>query len=402
MTTYRIADEIVEKNSPDWQAALSECYRTKVRPQCMCRHPGIPMYVIFHEQQYYVKRMPNMGQEHSPSCGSYEPPAELSGLGEVLGTAIVESNESPFTQLKLDFTLNKRSPRTIPEGISNAHDSAHTDGKKLSLRALLHYLWEQAGFHRWSPAMRGKRHWSVIRHHLLCAMQDKESKGIRLSEVLYIPEQFVLHEKSAIASRRANTIASALQTSTHTKARKLAILIAEVKDIVPARYGYKLIAKNLPDYPFGIAYDLQRRISRRFSSELSLWDSVDDAHLIAIATFSVNQADVANIDEIALMATTDAWLPFESLHEKLVIDRLVQYERRFFKGLRYNLHDDRPLATAVLVDTNPPTTMYLRDASDNPQQQELFDSLIADSKFPAWIWSPHHEDMPALPTTKSL
>ena len=37
---------------------------------------------------YIVKRMPDTGSHHAPDCPSYEPPAEFSGLGQVLGSAI--------------------------------------------------------------------------------------------------------------------------------------------------------------------------------------------------------------------------------------------------------------------------------------------------------------------------
>jgi len=46
------------------------------------------MYIAKVGNRYIVKRMPDTGQLHSPDCDSYEPPAELSGLGEVLGSAI--------------------------------------------------------------------------------------------------------------------------------------------------------------------------------------------------------------------------------------------------------------------------------------------------------------------------
>jgi hypothetical protein len=53
--------------------------------------------------------MPNTGYLHAPSCDSYEPPPELSGLGDVLGSAIKENTDDGLTVLKFDFSMS-RSP----------------------------------------------------------------------------------------------------------------------------------------------------------------------------------------------------------------------------------------------------------------------------------------------------
>ena len=51
--------------------------------------------------KYVMKRMPNSGSTHRPDCAAYEPPAELSGLGEILGTAIQENIKEGTTTLNL-------------------------------------------------------------------------------------------------------------------------------------------------------------------------------------------------------------------------------------------------------------------------------------------------------------
>src|SRR3546814_10240269 len=52
--------------------------------------------------------MPNTGSDHNPGCDRYEPPAELSGLGEVMGAAIHEDPDQNVTALKLAFSLSKQ------------------------------------------------------------------------------------------------------------------------------------------------------------------------------------------------------------------------------------------------------------------------------------------------------
>ena len=60
----------------------------------------------------------------------------------------------------------------------------------MSLRAVMHYLFERAGFNRWTPAMEGKRTQAVLHRYLLEAARGIETKGVQLSDRLYVPEPF--------------------------------------------------------------------------------------------------------------------------------------------------------------------------------------------------------------------
>lgn len=79
MSSYRIDDEIVRQDDPSLQALLASVHVEKKRPICLCRSPGMEMYVSKLDGKYIVKRMPNTGGEHAATCDSYEPPPELSG-----------------------------------------------------------------------------------------------------------------------------------------------------------------------------------------------------------------------------------------------------------------------------------------------------------------------------------
>lgn len=396
MTTYRFGDEIVDKESEMFNSALAAIYKSKDRPVCLCRSPGVEMYVVHIADKFFIKRMPNTGGDHEASCGSYEPPAELSGLGEVMGSAIVESADLGTTSLKLDFSLKKIAGKTAPEQGDGQADSVRTDGNKLTLRGLLHYLWEEAGFQRWSPSMTNKRNWGVVRKYLLQAAEHKSTKSASLTDILYIPEPFVLERKDAIAQARTAQMMRVAQTAGQTGPRKLMLLIGEVKSISPSRYGHKLVIKHLPDFAFMLNEDLHKRLNKRFETDLSLWDSIEGVHLVTIATFGVNKAGVATIEELALMVTTENWIPFENRSDKTLLDTLTQGGRRFLKGMRYNLAANRPLATAVLIDTPSPTALYIHQ-SGGDDYDEALDELIGGSKMESWVWHPEQGEMPSLP-----
>ena len=203
MSTYQIAGRVIHEEDTRLPEILAAVHGQKQRALCLCAEPNPEMYIAKCAGKYLLKRMPNTGSAHDPSCESFDPPAELSGLGEVL-PAIQENVEEGTTALRLGFSLTKLSGRSAPVPSGQMPETAKTSGSKLGLRSTLHYLWEQAGFSRWNPLMAGKRNWYVIRKYLSQAAENKLAKGSPLKELLYIPEPFFLEQKEEISRRRIN------------------------------------------------------------------------------------------------------------------------------------------------------------------------------------------------------
>ena len=289
---------------------------------------------------YIVKRMPDTGSHHAPDCPSYEPPAEFSGLGQVLGSAITEDPATGETTLKLDFPLTKMPGRSTMPPAGGESDSVASDGTKLSLRGLLHYLWDQAELTRWHPGFAGKRTWATVRRHLLQAAEHKLARGDALRARLYVPEPFSVDERDAINARRLAQWQHAVAAP--GKPQHLMLLIGEVKEIVPARYGFKAVVKHMPDQAFAIDEQLYRRLGRRFEPELALWGASDDIHMVMIATFGVSSAGVPAIHELCLMPVTRQWLPVEDGFEKQLLDRLVGENRSLREGPALQPRPGRP------------------------------------------------------------
>lgn len=395
MATYLINGRRVGADDPNFAALLLSAHGKKPRPACVCRDPGIEMYVAKVAGKAVIKRMPDTGGDHSPNCDSYEPPAELSGLGEVNGTAIQENPDIGVTALKFDFSLTKGASRQAPIPSGAESDSVKTDGNKLTLRSTLHYLWVEAEFNKWSPAMAGKRNWGVIRRYLLQAAENKVAKGNGLSEILYIPETFILDKKDEIAQRR---IAQTMKIATSQKGtRKLMLAIGEVKEVGTARYGYKIVMKHLPDFSFMLTDELHKKLLKRFGPEMELTSEEGQTHLIAIATFGIGGTGIASIEEIALMPTTENWIPFEHMYDKTLLDMLTEGKRRFVKGMRYNMASNRPLACVVLSDLQKPLAMYIVPPGASEEYNTALDALIAESKLDSWVWRVEDGSMPAIP-----
>ena len=348
---YEIGGRRFEVGSRGFAEAIAEAHASHRRPRCMCLVDGVEMYVARlagSDRGYIVKRMPDTGSHHAPDCPSYEPPAEFSGLGQVLGSAITEDPATGETTLRLDFPLAKMPGRSTMPPAGGESDSVSSSGTKLSLHGLLHYLWDQSELTRWHPGFVGKRTWATVRKHLLQAAEHKLARGDALRARLYVPEPFDIDKRDAINARRLTQWQHAVAVP--GKAQHLMLLIGEVKEIVPARYGFKAIVKHMPDQAFSIDEQLYRRLGRRFEPELALWGASDDIHMVMIATFGVSSAGVPAINELCLMPVTRQWLPVEDGFEKQLLDRLVGENRSFVKGLHYNLGRDNGIASAVLTD----------------------------------------------------
>lgn len=328
MSDYRVGTSTVRSDDPTLNQLLCKAYEGKDRPLCLCTATGVPMYIAkIGPDRFLVKRMPNSGGLHSPECDSYEPPPELSGLGQVMGSAIVENPEDATATLKFAFSMSKAGKRAIPAATGVEHDSVKTDGSKLTLRGTLHYLWEQAGFNRWAPGMRGKRNWFVLRKFLLQQAEGKFAKGTELSQVLYIPESFRPESKDEIAQRRLAQVMPIAASAGGV--RRLMLMVAEVKEFAPSRYGHKLIAKHVPDFHFMISDDLYKRLVKRFELELGLVDAVPGSHLIVISTFGIGSTGIASLEEVALMCVNDNWIPFETLYDQMLLGALVEQNRHY-------------------------------------------------------------------------
>ncbi|MCV9937344.1 DUF1173 domain-containing protein [Boseaceae bacterium BT-24-1] len=397
MRRFEIAGRIRTEDDPAVPAAIAAAYRDRMRPLCLCREPGIPMYVAAVGEQFVVKRMPLSGGQHDPTCDSYEPPVDLSGLGPLMGSAIRLDPASGMAALRLEFSLTRTGSRAAPTPGATESTSVKSEARRLSLRGLLHLLWNEAGLTKWTSAWAGKRHWWNVRYHLIEAARTMLVKGAPLSEVLLIPEPFRAANKDAIEQRRAAAL-SAVQPQ-KTGPRKLMVLVGGVKEFQPARGGHRLIVKHLPGFPFLLDDRSWVRVRARFEAELALWAANDASHLITVATFGLNAAGLAIVEEIALMVVAQNWIPYESAQELRLVEVLAKTREQSIKGLRYASPADQPIVAALLMQHRPrPLALFVVPASaDDAYEAALEEMIAARPEMDSWIWHVSQGEMPALP-----
>jgi hypothetical protein len=395
---FHIGNGIYEEGTDDLLERLTAAYETKLRPLCLCRSPGVPMYVARIGDQFVVKRMPLSGGTHDPQCESYESPYQLTGLGPLIGSAIRIDGATGVAALKLDFSMTKRGSRTSAE-TSGALSPATVkkEAHKLSLRALLHYLWHESGLTEWTSLWTGKRHWWHVRSHLVEAARTMTVRGKPLVDRLFVPEPFRAEDKTAIEQRRAVALADIRQPAPGP--RRLMLLIGEIKEFSQARSGRMVVIRHMPGFRLFIDEKSWKALQTRFSAQLELWQANEAAHLIAIMTIGSTGSGLTMINEIALMTVTGEWLPVESVYEERVLEKLTKMRRKSVKGLRFNLSLSQPVAIAMLPEARPvPVALYAVPPSAGADFESVLGEMIdARPDLHAWVWRIDDGDMPDLP-----
>lgn len=403
MTTYLHRGTTIDPDTAEGQERLRALHASGERLLCPCITPHPALYLARLGDLVFAKRMPDTGHAHAPHCPHYEPPAELSGLAEVLGSAIVEGAPGAPTTLRLAFPLSRSAGRSPPASdASSPAESVRTDGTRLTLRGTLHHLWHEAGLDRFDPR-EPRRSWGTVRDRLLAAAAACTTRGQPLAARLFIPEPFSSDHKADIDRRRATLLAPLGARSTGS-ARPLMLLIAEVKEVLAARAGHRLALAHLgPAFPLHMADDLHSRLRRRFAAELELWQADEHTRLLLVGTFGLGPSGTPTLEEAALALVNTDWIPFETLHERDLLTALHRERRPYLRGLRYNLPPDRPLAAAVLTDVRPrPAALYVLPTSPSPSHLAALAEIVRHGTTAPWFWRTGEEAMPPLPAREGF
>lgn len=182
-----------------------------------------------------VKRMPDSGSQHAPGCPSYEPPAESSGLGQVLGSAITEDPATGETTLKLDFAdVEDLGPHRDADSGRGQRQRGQQRHEACQRAAALPVGPGRAG-RAGSPGLRadapGARCASIC-----CRRRRTRSRAVtRCARASTSQRRSRSINVDVINARRVAQWSQAIAVP--GKPQHLMLLIAEVKEIVPARYG---------------------------------------------------------------------------------------------------------------------------------------------------------------------
>lgn len=391
---YSIKGRVLAEDDPRLQDALAQVYETPERPRCLCVPGGVEMYVARH-RRFVVKRMPETGNQHITACPSFEPDAQQSGLGELLGEAVVE-REVGKVELRVDFPWTHTKGRSLTRGEARDIAEVAAPRRRMSLRALMHFLFERAGFNRWSPAMQGKRNQGVLHKYLLEAAEDMLVKGVALHERLYVPEPFNEATRADAAQRRREKLAVLRPREGHSP---LAVVIGEFKASEAAAQGRRVWIKHMPDAPLLTSAKTWERIERVFTPLFEARDADTGfrVRLMIAALIGGRREHTYEIEAASLMLTSEHWIPVEGIHELPLVHALVEQQRRFVKPLRYDAKSAAGFANALLLDSGATLVpLHVLSAFMKPEERLTKERAVAKFGAEAWVWATD-DRMPALP-----
>jgi hypothetical protein len=343
------------------------------------------MYVARH-RQFVIKRMPDTGGRHHPGCPSFELEAGHSGLGELVGEAVLET-EPGRVELRVDFPWVRVLGRSVPRGEPQEVAEVTQPRRRMSLRALMHFLFERAGLNRWSPAMQGKRNQGVLHKYLLEATEGVFVKGVMLSERLYVPEPFIEAKRTEASLRRRSKLAVLRPHEGHSP---LLVVLGEFKTSDATTLGRRVWIRHMPDTPLLVAAKTWERIERVFLPlfEARHADTGVGVRLMMAALIRARREHTYEIDAASLMLASEHWIPVDGVHELPLVHALVTQQRRFVKPLRYDARSAAAFPNALLLDAGPvPVPLHVVSAFMEPKERAAKERAIADgSAGGAWVW----------------
>lgn len=397
VTRYFIRGRTYLVSDPAIQEALAAVYESPERPRCMCVQGGVEMYIAKHGE-FVVKRMPGTGAMHHPTCHSFEPDAGISGLGELLGDAIVEHSPE-HVEIRTDFPFARVSGRPLPRGEAGGEPPVVTaPRKRMSLRAVLHYLYHRAGFNRWYAAMEGRRSQGVLKKYLELAASGVVLKGETLDKRLYVPEQFRPIDRDEIAERRRRKLALLLSPCEDV-AYKMAIIIGQLNGVEATAYGRRVIIRHMADVPIYMDHKAWERAERAYASTLQSVgaDVPHKPRVVVAALIYAKREHTYQVDTLSLMLVSDQWIPLEGVHELPLIEALQREGRSFLKPLKFDSKSGACFANALLLDTEGgPCPLHVVSAFLEPKDRALKDKAVQALGPNAWVWYTD-KDMPHFP-----
>jgi len=386
---YLVNGKVYKADDPQLQEVLGRIHGTPLRPRCLCVEGGVEMYVSKFDE-FIVKRMPERGVEHSPTCPSYDLPSESDE--RLRGDAIIDLGPEGV-EVRLAFPLTRYRVRGRRVGLPSAAEDVNAEQQQLSLGGMLRYLWAHAGFNRWYPSMQGKRSYAVVRKFLLQSCQQIRAKGLRISERVFIPEPFDIQQAAAIAERHRQALSALMWTEGESRF-KMMIAIGELKELRTTALGFGVVLKHLPERQLLLAQAAGERAKRTFEDELAAWSVGGMRLIVACLIFARNELCL-EVQSLAIMMTDAHWIPLDSVAEKALIDKLVTAERTFIKPVRYGNAEVNEGPTVQLLDAGPgPRPLDMVGAFLNANERAAKLRRITSRGAPTWIWDAARDSIP--------
>lgn len=377
-----------------FQDVLKEAYDKNVRPLCLCSHNKPPLYIAKVKNTYYLKRMPGTGQLHDIDCTHFEVSPLLSGRGNYENSAIVRDAETDSVTLKLGFSMSQSIQPSSGEWGSSANKNtsvANSGQKRMNLKGLLDFIYDEAKLTRYYPAMNGKRWYGIIEREMMKAVAPLKASRKNLKQAVFFPKYVKRDEGYEQNNMAMATFIDGLAEDKGKRPTGFVIgeLHALYENFNRPRMVLKLVNTGVELEP-----KLYERVVKFYGTEIHSATDNKDQHFIVIARVHNEQSHLL-ADQVAGMLVDEHWIPTaESGVEELLMTTLYEQERSFERVLRYGSQDGAVLASVILIDTEEPTPVFIlpydagQDESDEEEDSSDLVTTIRNEAPNAFIITP--------------
>ena len=392
--------------SRDWLDSKAEGPQNILRQHygsrlvCGCNEKMLPLCIV-NRGSYFLRRAPETGPEHEHYCPSYEPSDTFTGR-QIYERGVIKEDDEGYFHLKLSIPLGIRSGAN-KKGDGETGDRVKKNEKKngMELLGLLHCLWEAAKFHRWSPRMEGRRRYPQIYKYLIdAARNSKYGRNKSLLDNFWMPppwrpeneEENELARKKLFAEVMSRNqriiIVGKIHRIVHDNSKGTAIKLFQTDN--------NLLFWITPKHETAIADKSQELLQKDMDA------IVEEDNIFIAATVERGSDTRYNVNHMAIMVTTHQFIPYRSIEEKNICNKLVENKRHFIKMLEYDSGGKVGIPNFYLIDGEDKMPMYIINDTerkiDKLRMKSVEENLLQN--IPMWHWYVTAE-CPSLPSSST-
>jgi|GEM_PF-5165678 len=388
----RIGEQRTALSAVLFDKASRSRYLEKVHTQgervlCLCHREGVPMGVALRDSTFYLYPLHHGdGQRHAPGCPHRTEASVTSGIIEhpvrIDGDTINIKIDGVIQKSGLAGSGKDRRMQQVP--LETVHR------RSTGLRTILDVLWNEGELNVWRPGFTGKRHYGVVRHHLLEASRNVRVKGHHLTDLLFIPPAFKPERSDVI--ERETTAYLQRRLPDESGRQTQGFVLGLVRDLELAKDGAIVIHLAHSRMALWVKKESWDGLSK-------IWFSQDlDATrpLMVLARVEGREGRRGSWLQVTDLATMplvsyDTWLPSFGPEDSLLCEKLVQTCRAFRKPLGAE-RGNVPMPAYVLEDREDRMLIEI----DTPRRRTM-EAAYALLKQPVtWVAPPFRES--SLPT----
>lgn len=246
--------------------------------------------------------------------------------------------------------------------------------------------------------MEGKRNQGVLCKYLNEAAGEITTKGMRLSERLYVPEPFSEAAKIRNAERRRQKLAF-LQSRADGTHFDMALVVGEFKGSEATASGRRIFVKHMPDAPLLVDVKAWTRMERVYGRlfEARDADTIHKPRVVMCALIYAKREHTYQIDTASFMLATEQWIPLNGIDEIDLIHALIEQGRRFVKPLQYDAKSAAAFPNALLLDAGEaPVALHVLSGFMELKERAIKEKSLKSDDVTQWVWSTN-QPMPTLP-----